>query len=707
MTRIVVQRSGALSGAAVPRGRPALVESGGEGQEGRRAAPPAGPAQSAQNGCPASTFVGQGIAEGLPSFQNSLEEEASCLGSDRSEGGASFRHRDDSERPSVPSSFHSIGAGQRPWASEHVEPSAAEASTSPPSNGPRNRELTVRGDEPGGRWPDRGIDKMEMSPTGAKCTQQQQEHQHPVIRQGACTTVLTQENSDVTVGSDTSQVKALAPKPTIAVSSPSVPPPDRFLSELCLVHSDGRKAHFEPESSDCFSPPAGSVLKNGTDPTTSPVASFSSGQGGMFQPSGVEKPPKKASCSSPPSRSSPPESKSPSQGAAGPPPTPSPLPRSESDSGYNSADEHQQQRQVAGAYDEDRERAFEADLFRARHLEVHRMPADGNCLFRAVADQVYGDQDMWSDTRHMCVDYMEKERDHFSQFVTENFAAYCKRKRREKVYGNNLELQAMAEMYNRPIHIYSDSIEPINIFHGSYTTDLPPIRLSYHRGNHYNSLVDPQRPVAGAGLGFGSLRGGGAGTSVDRVKAALKAQQEQQIDKALVAEGQLCSDLELTEQQIAQAAMESSLRDQQQRQWQLGGGLSTPGGTGRWRGLLSGAAQETSSSTRAGSSPYAGSAWPSSSHEAGEGTAQLPSEGLTTNGRLLLSMGFTYLQVMEAASVFGDELENMLCFLIESEGARGGERDNGQQWQQAHHARSGGGVGVSSREESWKGKKSL
>lgn len=137
-----------------------------------------------------------------------------------------------------------------------------------------------------------------------------------------------------------------------------------------------------------------------------------------------------------------------------------------------------------------------------------------------------------------------------------------------KVYGNNLEIQAMAEIYNRPIHIYSYSTgtflslicysgtgscfgkksffhltdiflkryldfylirilpyastphiaspssdlsavwsEPINIFHGSYETDLPPIRLSYHRGNHYNSIVDPCNPAVGVGLGFGSLRG--------------------------------------------------------------------------------------------------------------------------------------------------------------------------------------------------------
>ncbi|KAL3695624.1 hypothetical protein R1sor_009700 [Riccia sorocarpa] len=221
--------------------------------------------------------------------------------------------------------------------------------------------------------------------------------------------------------------------------------------------------------------------------------------------------------------------------------------------GYNSEDEQTPWSSGSASYENsgEREHHFEVEIRRTKSLEVRRMAEDGNCLFRAVADQVYGDAEMYDETRQMVIDYMEKERDHFSQFVTESFTAYCKRKRRDKVYGNNLEIQAMAEMYNRPIHIYSYSMEPINIFHGSYETDLPPIRLSYHRGNHYNSLIDPSRPAIGAGLGFGSLRG----SNVDReqVKAALKAQQDQQIDKAL-----LCSDLELTEQEIQRMVMEAS-----------------------------------------------------------------------------------------------------------------------------------------------------
>ncbi|XP_031384627.1 OVARIAN TUMOR DOMAIN-containing deubiquitinating enzyme 6 isoform X2 [Punica granatum] len=230
-------------------------------------------------------------------------------------------------------------------------------------------------------------------------------------------------------------------------------------------------------------------------------------------------------------------------------------PRSHGESeGYNSADE-----QSPGfiSYDDlERERQFEIDIRRAKGLEVKKMLEDGNCLFRAVADQVYGDSELYDDVRQMCIDYMERNRDHFSQFITEGFVSYCKRKRRDKVYGNNVEIQAMSEMYNRLIHIYSYSTEPINTFQGNYHTDTPPIRLSYHHGNHYNSLVNPRRPTIGAGLGFSSLRG--ANVDKDQVKAAIKAQQDQQIDNALLAEGQFYSDIELTEKEIERMVMEAS-----------------------------------------------------------------------------------------------------------------------------------------------------
>ncbi|KAJ8750327.1 hypothetical protein K2173_014242 [Erythroxylum novogranatense] len=315
--------------------------------------------------------------------------------------------------------------------------------------------------------------------------------------------------------------------------------------------------------------------------------------------------------------------------------------------GYNSADE-QSPCYVSSYDDVERERQFEIDIRHSKGFEVKRMLEDGNCLFRAVADQVYGDSEAYYDlTRQMCIDYMERERDHFSQFITEGFTSYCKRKRRDKVYGNNVEIQALSEMYNRPIHIYSYSTDPINIFHGSYNTDMPPIRLSYHHGNHYNSLVNPRQLTIGAGLGFSSLQG--RDVDKDQVKAAIKAQQDQQIDNALLAEGRFYSDIELTEKEIERMVMEASrveyLANEKFKQ-QLG-------------------CKESSTS---GAEPSSSGARSSGSETRADGTRErgLQDTVLSSSMQMVLSMGFSYLQVIEAYSIFGDDVDSVVCYLLET-----------------------------------------
>ncbi|XP_044506335.1 OVARIAN TUMOR DOMAIN-containing deubiquitinating enzyme 6-like [Mangifera indica] len=323
-------------------------------------------------------------------------------------------------------------------------------------------------------------------------------------------------------------------------------------------------------------------------------------------------------------------------------------PRSHVESeGYNSADE--QNPCFGSSYDDlERERQFEIDIRRAKGFEVKRMLEDGNCLFRAVADQVYGDSESYDLARQMCIDYMERERDHFSQFITEGFTSYCKRKRRDKVYGNNVEIQALSEMYNRPIHIYSYSTEPINIFHGSYNTDMPPIRLSYHHGNHYNSLVDPRRLTIGAGLGFSCLRG--TNVDKDQVKAAIKAQQDQQIDNALLAEGRFYSDLELTEKEIECMVMEVSRAEY----------LAND----KFNQQLP--RKESSTSGAEPSSSGARSSCSESKVEGGRESSNIQDTVLSSGTQMVLSMGFSYLQVMEAYSIFGDDVDSMVCYLVET-----------------------------------------
>lgn len=52
-----------------------------------------------------------------------------------------------------------------------------------------------------------------------------------------------------------------------------------------------------------------------------------------------------------------------------------------------------------------KERRFEKKM-KKKGLMIKKMREDGACLFRAVADQVYGDQDMHGNVRQHCMDYI-------------------------------------------------------------------------------------------------------------------------------------------------------------------------------------------------------------------------------------------------------------------------------------------------------------
>lgn len=51
-------------------------------------------------------------------------------------------------------------------------------------------------------------------------------------------------------------------------------------------------------------------------------------------------------------------------------------------------------------------------------------------------------------------------------------------------------------------------MDPINILPGCEQTDNEPIRLSYHRNVHYNSIVNPYKATIGVGLGLPSFKPG-------------------------------------------------------------------------------------------------------------------------------------------------------------------------------------------------------
>ena len=59
------------------------------------------------------------------------------------------------------------------------------------------------------------------------------------------------------------------------------------------------------------------------------------------------------------------------------------------------------------------------------------MASDGNCMYRAIAAQAYGDDNLYDLVRQKCIDFIEAGKSWFKDFVPDNeaFDSYCDRKR--------------------------------------------------------------------------------------------------------------------------------------------------------------------------------------------------------------------------------------------------------------------------------------
>lgn len=125
------------------------------------------------------------------------------------------------------------------------------------------------------------------------------------------------------------------------------------------------------------------------------------------------------------------------------------------------------------------------DALERHGLRIHPIDGDGNCLFRSVSHQVYGDDRHHAVVRAMCMDYMEGEKEYFEPYVVGDMAAflrYLNYKRRAGVWGDDPELQAMCELYDRPAEVYAydpaHGFRKLRTFHESsgVSRSRPPIR---------------------------------------------------------------------------------------------------------------------------------------------------------------------------------------------------------------------------------------
>ncbi|KAG8540993.1 hypothetical protein GDO81_029931, partial [Engystomops pustulosus] len=109
--------------------------------------------------------------------------------------------------------------------------------------------------------------------------------------------------------------------------------------------------------------------------------------------------------------------------------------------------------------------------------------------------------------------------------------------------------------------------EPINTFHGIQQNEDEPIRVSYHRNIHYNSVVNPNKATIGVGLGLPAFKPGFAEQSL--MKNAIRTSEESWIEQQMLEDKKRATDWEATneaiEEQVARESYLQWLRDQEKQ----------------------------------------------------------------------------------------------------------------------------------------------
>jgi OTU domain-containing protein 6 len=141
------------------------------------------------------------------------------------------------------------------------------------------------------------------------------------------------------------------------------------------------------------------------------------------------------------------------------------------------------------------------DLLAANNLELFMIQPDGNCLYSAVAHQLYGDASRFSEMRKICAKAMRDFASDFRPFLEgvstdADFYKYVSDIEQTAEWGGYVELLALSRVLGFRAEVFNgDSVKPLVVGEDSSESKAKRIRLAFHRhfyalGEHYNSVVE-------------------------------------------------------------------------------------------------------------------------------------------------------------------------------------------------------------------------
>ena len=155
---------------------------------------------------------------------------------------------------------------------------------------------------------------------------------------------------------------------------------------------------------------------------------------------------------------------------------------------------------------------------------------DGNCLFNALSDQIYGDQNEHAAIRARVIEYMREHAEYYKQFIDVHpgggirrnpkrknagaysspahyvppsaadidrvFETHLQNMARGGTYGDNMEITAFSSAFDIDVKIYQRDFAYMVTGSGD-ETQRPVAHIAYHLWEHYSSIRNLEGPHSG------------------------------------------------------------------------------------------------------------------------------------------------------------------------------------------------------------------